>query len=342
MNQKVQGKIMLNAEIRELINYLKNIVAEEKPDQNVVEKYGKDPDFIELDERARGIRSACRKHFEMIFDLYPDPTIITTMEDGRLLYYNRAFFKMIQTRGKTIIDESFNIHDLYFELDKREQLIAELKRTGVSENMEIMVNDADNELFVGLVSAQAINIDGTPHILSVIRDITEIKRLEEEIAQLSIKDKLTQVFNRLKLDEFLQSELERSERSEAPFAIILVDVDSLRNINEAYGNSVGDELLVALAAMLKQNVRVTDIVGRWSGEEFLIILPDTDEKGAVTLAEKFRTIIENTDFKIVGKLTASFGVSAYRKDLLSATLISRVHLARNRAKEKGRNRVECQ
>ena len=333
---------MYNTEIRELIMYLKNIVAEEKPDNEVWEKYREDPGFIELDGIVRGIRGDCKKHFEMIFDLFPDPTIITTMDDGKLLNYNRAFLKMIQTRGKTIMAETANIHDLYFELDKREQLIAELKRTGVSENMEIMVNDENNGTFVGLVSAHAIDIEGEPHILSVIRDITEIKRLEEEIAQLSIRDKLTQVFNRLKLDEFLQSELERSERNKAPFAIILVDVDSLRSINDSYGNPVGDDLLITMAALLKKNVRATDIIGRWSGEEFLIILPDTEEKGAMILAEKIRTIVENTDFKVVGKLTASFGVSAYRKDLLPATLISRAHEARNRAKAKGRNRVECQ
>lgn len=333
---------MLNAEIRELIKYLKNIVADEKPDPDVLEKNGKNPDFIELDGMVRGIRSACKKHFEMIFDLFPDPTIITTMEDGKLMAYNQAFLKMIQTRGKTIIDESMNIHDLYFELDKRAQLIAELKRTGVSENMEIMVNDANDEMFVGLVSAQVINIEGEPHILSVIRDITKIKRLEEEIVQLSIRDKLTQVYNRPKLDEFLQYELERSERTKAPFAIILMDVDSLRSINDTYGNPVGDDLLVTIAEILKENVRGTDLVGRWSGEEFLIILPDTDEKGAFTLAEKIRIIVEKTSFKTVEKLTASFGVSAYRKDLLPATLISRADVARNRAKEKGRNRVECQ
>lgn len=333
---------MLNAEIRELLEYLKNIVADEKPDQDVVKKYENDPDFIELDKMVRGIRSACKKHFEMIFDLFPDPTIITNMADGKLLAYNQAFVKMIETRGKTIIDETFNIQDLYFELDKRDQLIAALKRTGVSENMEIIVNDANNEIFVALVSAQVINIEGQPHILSVIRDITQLRRLEEEIARLSIRDKLTQVFNRPKLDEFLQSELERSERTQAPFAIILVDVDSLRSINDAYGNPVGDDLLVAIADILKNNVRGTDLVGRWSGEEFLIILPDTDEKGAVTLAEKIRTIVEKTSFKTVEKLTASFGVSAYRKDLLPATLISRADAARNRAKKKGRNRVEWQ
>lgn len=333
---------MLNAEIKELIKYLKNIVSEEKPDSDYFEKYRNDPDFIELDGVVREIRNDCKKHFEMIFDLFPDPTIITTMEDGKLLTYNRAFSKMIQTRGNTSIDESMNIQDLYIELDKREQLIAELKRTGVSENMEIVVNDDNDEMFVGLVSAQAINIAGKPHILSVIRDITEIKRLEAEIRKLSIMDKLTQVFNRPKLDEYLQCELERSERTKSPFSIILVDVDALRIINDTLGNPVGDDLLVAVAEILKQNVRATDIVGRWSGEEFLIILPDTEEKGAMTLAEKIRTMIEQTNFKTVEKLTASFGVTAYRKDLLPATLISRAHTARSRAKEKGRNRVECQ
>nr|WP_320024470.1 sensor domain-containing diguanylate cyclase [uncultured Acetobacterium sp.] len=333
---------MLNAEIKELISYLKNSVSEEKNSDEVFEKYGADPDFLELDKTIRGIRNACKAHFEMIFDLLPDPTIITTMEDGKLLAYNKAFLQLIETRGKKIIDESMNIHDLYFELDKRDQLVAELKRTGISDNMEIRVNDANNEMFVGLVSSQAINIEGTPHILSVIRDVTEIKKMEIEIKRLAITDKLTQVFNRLKLDEILDCELERSERTKAPFSIIIVDIDLLKSINEAHGNQWGDVLLVGIADILKDQVRSTDIVGRWGGEEFLVILPDTDVKGAIVLAEKLRAVIAETKFEQVGKLTASFGVAAYQKDLLPATIISRAYTARNQAKEKGRNRVEWQ
>lgn len=333
---------MLNAEIKELISYLKKTAAQEKIDAVVLEKYGADPDFMELDKSIRDIRNACKAHFEMIFDLLPDPTIITTMEDGKLLAYNKAFLQMIETRGQRIIDESMNIHDLYFELDKRDQLVAELKRTGISDNMEIMVNDANNEMFVGLVSSQAINIEGTPHILSVIRDVTEIKKMEDEIRRLATTDKLTQVFNRPKLDEFLQMELERSERTKTSFAIIIVDIDLLKSINEEYGNQSGDTLLVSIADILKVQVRSTDIVGRWGGEEFLIILPDTEVKGAVILAEKLRAIIAETNFEQVGNLTASFGVAAYQKDLLMATIISRAYAARSQAKEKGRNRVEWQ
>ena len=170
---------MLNVEITELLKYLKDIAANEKADDAVWKKFCSDPDFIELDRLIRRILSNEKKHFEVIFDLFPEPTIITTMEEGKLVAYNQAFLKIIETRGKATIDETASIHDLYFELDKREQLIADLKRTGISENMEIRVTDIKSETFVGLVSAHAIDIGGEPHILSVIRDITEIKRLEE-------------------------------------------------------------------------------------------------------------------------------------------------------------------
>lgn len=331
---------MLKTEVKELIQYLKNSISEEKIQEGFLEKYANDPDFIELDTLVKGIRDNCKKYFDQIFDLLPDPTIITTMEDGKLLTYNKAFLKMVESRGDINVDESTNLRDLYFELDKRDQLIAELKRTGICENMEIMVTDVNKEIFVGLVSAQAIKIEGEPYVLSVIRDVSEMKKMEAEIKKLAITDKLTQVFNRLKLDEYLQIELERSERTKSPFSIILMDIDSLKTINDVYGNPVGDNVLVELAEILKINVRSTDIVGRWGGEEFLIILPDTEVNGAIVLAEKLREIVEKTVFEKVEKLTASFGVAAYRKDLLPATLISRADLARNKAKLKGRNRVE--
>ncbi|AFA47381.1 sensor domain-containing diguanylate cyclase [Acetobacterium woodii] len=331
---------MLKTEVKELLQYLKNRISEDKIEACFFEKYANDPDFVELDTLVKGIRDNCKKHFEQIFDLLPDPTIITTMEDGKLLTYNKAFLKMVESRGAINVDESTNLHDLYFELDKRDQLIAELKRTGICENMEILVTDVNKEIFVGLVSAQAIKIEGESYVLSVIRDISEIKKMEAEIKRLATTDKLTQVFNRLKLDEYLQIELERSERTKAPFSIILMDIDSLKTINDVYGNPVGDQVLVELAGILKINVRSTDIAGRWGGEEFLVILPDTEVNGAIVLAEKLREIVEKTEFEKVGKLTASFGVTAYRKDLLPATLISRADLARNKAKLEGRNRVE--
>ncbi len=331
---------MLNTEIKELLQYLKNSISENKIEEPFFEKYASDPDFIELDTLVKGIRDNCKKCFEQIFDLLPDPTIITAMGDGKLLRYNKAFLKLVESRGAVNVAEVTNLQDLYFELDKREQLIAELKRTGICENMEIMVTDVNNELFVGLVSAQAIKIEGKPYVLSVIRDVSEIKKMEAEIKRLETTDKLTQVFNRPKLDEYLQIELERSERTKAPFSIILMDIDALKTINDVYGNPIGDKVLVELAESLKINVRSTDIVGRWGGKEFLIILPDTEVNGAIVLAEKLREIVEKTEFEKVGKLTASFGVTAYRKDLLPATLISRVDLARNKAKQQGRNRVE--
>lgn len=331
---------MLNGEIKEMINYLKNIVSEEKTGKSIPEKYADNPDFIELDAMIKGIRNSSKEHFEMIFDIFPDPTIITTMNEGKLIAYNKAFIDLSQARWSKIINEDTSMHDLYFELDQRERLIEELNKTGISENMEIIVNDVKDEIFMGLVSSRVINIEGIPHILSVIRDITEMKKMEEQIKQLSMTDKLTQLFNRPKMDEFLQMELERSERTNTLFSIILMDIDFFKTINDTYGNLFGDAVLVELANILKKNVRSTDIVGRWSGEELLIVLPDTDNIGATILAEKIRALIEENIFEKVGRITASFGISVYKKDLLTASVISRADTALGKAKEKGRNRLE--
>lgn len=330
----------MNGEIKELINYFKNVISEAETDCSIPEKYADNPDFIELDTIIKGIRNSSKEHFEKIFELFPNPTIITTMDEGRLIAYNKAFLDLSQARWSQIIADETNIHDLYFELDERDRLLEELRKTGSSENMEIVVNDVNNEIFFGLVSSRVINIEGIPHILSVISDVTEMKKLEAQIKQLSMTDKLTQVYNRLKIDEILAGELERSERTKIPFSVILMAIDFFKTINDGHGNQFGDAVLVELANILKENVRSTDIIGRWSGEEFLMVLPDTDKKGAVILAEKLRALIEENSFEKVGKLTASFGTAEYKKDLLSASVISRADAALDKAKEKGRNRVE--
>ena len=173
-----------------------------------------------------------------------------------------------------------------------------------------------------------------------IRDTSEIRRLKEEISRISITDKLTQLYNRQKIDEILEIEMDRSERTKRPFAVMLFNIDLLKMVNETYGNQSGDTVLVDCANIIKENVRSTDSVGRWNGEEFLILLPETDKNGAKLLAEKLRARIDDYSFTKVGKMTASFGISAYKKDLLPASIVARADSALRKAKEKGRNQIE--
>lgn len=156
----------------------------------------------------------------------------------------------------------------------------------------------------------------------------------------SITDALTGIYNRLKLDEDLAYAIKRSKRTQREFSIILLDIDNFKRVNDRFGHLVGDELLKGFAALLTGAIRQSDIVGRWGGEEFLVICPDTDRHGCEILAEQLRQRIAAHKFLEKGELNASLGATVHQPDESADTLIARVDKALYRAKEQGRNRVE--
>lgn len=178
----------------------------------------------------------------------------------------------------------------------------------------------------------------------LLEDLERMKvQLEEknkELHTLARKDKLTGIFNRYRLDEALDNEMFYSLRFGHPFGIILMDIDFFKKVNDTYGHPVGDEVLVCMAQLLQSRIRKTDLLGRWGGEEFLIICPGTDRKGLCNLAEELRKEIESCDFPKAGNCTASFGLSAFKKKDEVARLLNRADQALYVAKRSGRNRVE--
>jgi diguanylate cyclase (GGDEF)-like protein/PAS domain S-box-containing protein len=412
-----------------------------------------------------------RSHFEMVFQTIPDATVITTVAEGTLIAYNRAFMEATQFTDDDLTVGSFNICDLYIDGSQRETFIKTLEKDGFVENLEFSFYGKNSEAHIGLVSSKLIVIDGVTHTLSVIRDITELKAIEgklkqseerhrlladnaadviwtmdlegrftyispsveklrgytveevmnqspeevlcpgslihmheglarainsvrnglpfqvfrgeleqpckdgttvwteasvsgiynednrfigmlgvtrdiserklmeEEIRRLSITDKLTQSFNRLKLDETMEEQFEWSKACLSPFSIMILDIDHFKQVNDTYGHQVGDRVLVELVAVLNENVRNGDIVGRWGGEEFLIILPNTGLAEAAGLAERLRQAVATYLFSSAGQVTISLGVSAFKADSSPETIVSRADSALYRAKEKGRNRV---
>ena len=166
-----------------------------------------------------------------------------------------------------------------------------------------------------------------------------IQRLNEH-KLLSITDKLTGLFNRLKLDEALNDEFNRSNRFKRSFGIIIIDIDYFKRVNDTYGHQVGDQVLIQFAKILKKNIRKVDILGRWGGEEFMIICSETDFQGTIKLAQSLRKIVSKYDFPTIGNFTASFGVSIYAGDENIDKVIARADNALYKAKENGRNRVE--
>lgn len=168
----------------------------------------------------------------------------------------------------------------------------------------------------------------------------ELQQKNEELEILSITDKLTNTFNRIKLDISIETEMDRVSRYNTKFGIIMIDIDYFKDVNDTHGHQVGDKVLIEFAEILKKNTRKTDIVGRWGGEEFMIISPETDLKEMLALSEILRQKIDKNLFFTVKHKTASFGVSTYKKDESAEELINRADEALYIAKDNGRNRVE--
>lgn len=163
---------------------------------------------------------------------------------------------------------------------------------------------------------------------------------ETRLETLSSTDRLTGIANRLHLDRALDQEFARRARQHNCFSVILLDIDHFKSVNDTHGHPVGDAVLVAVAAVLKNNVRTYDLVGRWGGEEFLVVCSDTTSDAAIVVAEKLRSALAEHPIAVTGPKTASFGVATDCAGDRVADLVRRADLALYRAKQGGRNRVE--
>ncbi len=164
----------------------------------------------------------------------------------------------------------------------------------------------------------------------------------KQLRLLSITDQLTGLHNRLHLDNIFMAEIQKAKRYGRPFSIVALDFDYFKRINDEHGHQTGDSVLIELSRLLKQHVREADTLGRWGGEEFLIICPETNLRGAVQLAENLRIAIEKYDFKVIGFSTSSFGVASYRPGDTEELMMERADNALYKAKALGRNQVAAE
>lgn len=172
------------------------------------------------------------------------------------------------------------------------------------------------------------------------RHNTILQEKNAVLEQLSRVDSLTGIANRMRLDESLREEMERARRYRHGLSVVLFDIDHFKYINDTHGHQAGDKVLKALADLVQEQIRQTDVFGRWGGEEFLIVCPETRSDTAKMLAEKLRDMLYQQSFKDVGRVTASFGIASWTEGDQFKDVISRADQALYRAKAGGRNRVE--
>jgi|LGVE01.1.fsa_nt_gb diguanylate cyclase (GGDEF)-like protein len=205
--------------------------------------------------------------------------------------------------------------------------------------------DQFTKMSLEAIATSEDNIIMNDLMLDIIQKNSDLNRqLEvqlEEIKRLSITDQLTNIYNRRKFIEVLETEINRFKRNNQPFSIIMFDIDHFKLVNDTYGHDVGDDVLKELSSLVKSRLRISDTFSRWGGEEFMILASGTDSEGVNILAEDVRQLIEAYDFSPVPKLTCSFGViTCYDKKLCDLTSLSKdVDTALYEAKSSGRNCV---
>ena len=176
----------------------------------------------------------------------------------------------------------------------------------------------------------------------LLEEIRKRRQVEDALSRAARSDPLTGLMNRRAMMERFEYQLTHYQRNRIPFAVLMGDIDHFKQINDTCGHAEGDRVLISIAGKIRENLRSQDLLARWGGEEFLILLPDTDLEGGITVAEKIRLQVAQHDFpgeKKVLALTISFGVACYTDEQTIDDCIKAADEALYRAKQQGRNRV---
>ena len=275
-----------------------------------------------------------------LWDIAPFPIVITKLVDDQVLYINPLARHLL---GVPDIDIS-QIHfaDYFIDPTKRVELIALANKQTVVESFQIQAKSPYNGVGLWInLSARVLELDGELTLYINFTDITKDKETEQELFVQASTDTLTGLYNRRQFEAMTKQAFALHERTGNPFAVIMLDIDHFKNINDTYGHDAGDVVLKHLAEVMQRTMRQSDVIARFGGEEFIIFLMNTPPEEGLVAANKLRETVEKEMF-ISGTtqipVTISLGVSFSQKSDIAA-LAKEADLALYHSKEHGRNQA---
>ncbi|WP_420554759.1 diguanylate cyclase [Neptuniibacter marinus] len=281
----------------------------------------------------------------LVIDALPFPIYYKDIH-GRYLGCNKAYTEYAGVEREVIIGKTAyqlfapEVADVFTILDK--QLINE---PGVQINETPIHRSDKDSSYVKLHKATFCDETGAvAGLIGAIIDITEQKNLENKFQRLASYDDLTSIYNRREGTKQLINLCTDAIRKKRPLSLIILDLDNFKSINDTYGHGSGDVVLKMAAQTLEHNSRTSDIICRYGGEEFLIILPETTAAGAINIAERYRLLLEQLNVQITSSdsltITASMGIGELDLNFPDQELmLKQADKALYKAKENGKNQV---
>jgi diguanylate cyclase (GGDEF)-like protein/PAS domain S-box-containing protein len=299
-------------------------------------------DITERKHAEQAIRQSEEK-FSKAFQTSPYAITITRVCDGKFIEVNDAFSSITGiSREEALADSTLGLN-MWVNPEERAQVVASLRTGSPVSGLEFLFHRKNGEIMTGLFSAQLINLNGEDCALSSINDITERKLLEEELHLQATTDELTGVFNRRYFLRVAQQELHRAARLNHATSVAIIDLDHFKHINDTYGHSIGDQVLIAFSKICRDNIRDIDVFARFGGDEFVLFFVETELERACSVLERMRQMVSSQPILLEGRLvalsmTAGVAASLAGSDSLDG-LISRADQLLYQAKQSGGNLI---
>ena len=280
------------------------------------------------------------ERFRVLNELLPALVMLAREDDGRLVYANQACRDRLSIGDDASL---FRLGDLVEDATLRARITATGQGPGTILNESARLQAPGQESFWATLSVSRIMLGEQPHLLAVANDITELRVLSEELSYQASHDSLTSLYNRREFERRLSAAIAAQDAGAPPGALLYMDLDQFKLINDTSGHFAGDQLLAQLASLFAGILPETAVVARLGGDEFAILVEQTDEERAVALAERVRQEIDGYVFGWEQRnytVSASIGVVMLSGPGLSQrALLAHADTACYMAKERGRNRV---
>jgi diguanylate cyclase (GGDEF)-like protein len=261
-------------------------------------------------------------------------------------FANKKFFHFL---GFKDLDEYKTKHKCICDLFIKNEKFFDLSFVGENENWVNVIQTLSHRQRVVAIKG----VDGITHAFSVtinkfedaiyivsFTDISETMLENIKLEEKTLRDTLTNAYNREFFENNYRKLIENYKTEDKLFALVMIDIDNFKNINDTYGHDIGDDILINLVSKIEKSLRNDDVLIRWGGEEFIIILKISSKNALEFVLEKLRNIIENSKFKNLPKVTCSFGGTLYENNEPINETIKRADIALYIAKNDGKNRVK--